>query len=92
RYCSSLTEIDLSGFDTSKVTNAKDIFVGCNNLKKWIVNASWPVELEGAIPAPTAENEMWWSTRDGRWMSTREIRDRGPVADTYTSAEPGSST
>lgn len=92
RYCSNLKEIDLSGFDTSRVTNMKDMFVGCNNLKKWTVNASWPVELEGAIPEPTAENEMWWSARDGRWMSTQEIRDRGPVADTYTNAGPGSAT
>ena len=86
RCCECLESLDLSSFDAALVTNTKDMFAGCNRLKKWIVNASWPVELEGAIPAPTAKNEMWWSARDGRWMSVREIRDRGPVADTYTSA------
>ena len=33
-YCSSLTNINLSNFNTQNVTDMKDMFKGCNSLKK----------------------------------------------------------
>ena len=32
--CSSLSNLNLSNLNTQKVTNMKDIFKGCNSLKK----------------------------------------------------------
>ena len=83
--CSKLRKLDLSGFDTSQVTRVNDMFEGCDSLKCLMTSASWPVNLYGAIPNPTAKNGMWWSKRDGTWLTVDEIRARGPVADTYTS-------
>ncbi|EPE5825249.1 BspA family leucine-rich repeat surface protein [Listeria monocytogenes] len=34
KYCSSLTELDVSGLDTSAVTNMTEMFYGCNALKE----------------------------------------------------------
>ncbi len=34
KYCSSLTELDVSGLDTSEVTNMTEMFYGCNALKE----------------------------------------------------------
>ena len=37
--CNSLTNIDLSNFNTQNVTNMSDMFYGCNSLiKKYIIN------------------------------------------------------
>jgi len=33
-YCSSLTNIDLSNFNTQNVTNMRDMFCFCSSLKK----------------------------------------------------------
>ncbi len=83
--CTRLKSLDLSGFDTSQVTDVKNIFEACLSLEIWKVPATWPVHLDGAIPKPRAENGMWWSERDGVWLTVDQIRARGPVADTYTS-------
>ena len=32
--CSSLTNIDLSNFNTQNVTNMEDMFYGCSSLKR----------------------------------------------------------
>lgn len=85
--CCKLRSLDLSSIDASKLTNTKDMFKRCFSLERLVVPESWPVGSEGAIPTPTAENGMWWSTSDGRWMTVEEIRDRGPVEDTYTNVE-----
>ena len=90
--CYSLKSLDLSGFDTSRVKDMSRMFAYCKRLGKWSVNESWPVELEGAIPEPTAENDKWWSEREGKWLTVGDIRRRGPVADTYTNVETGSET
>ena len=34
RYCSSLKEINLSSFNTNKVTNMSDMFYECSSLKE----------------------------------------------------------
>ncbi|MBQ1840843.1 MAG: BspA family leucine-rich repeat surface protein, partial [Atopobiaceae bacterium] len=85
--CCKLRSLDLSSIDASKLTNTKDMFKRCFSLERLVVPESWPVGSEGAIPTPTAENGMWWSMSDGRWMTVEEIRDRGPVEDTYTNVE-----
>ena len=36
--CSSLTNINLSNFNTSNVTNISHMFSGCSNLKKENIN------------------------------------------------------
>ena len=33
-YCSSLTNLDLSNFNTQNVTNISEMFYFCNSLKK----------------------------------------------------------
>ena len=38
--CSSLTSIDLSGFDTSKVTSMNNMFNGCSNLRILAISGS----------------------------------------------------
>ena len=48
----------------------------------------WPVSYEGALPRATNERGVWWSHRDGAWMSKEEIVSRGKVADTYTTDGP----
>ena len=83
--CTRLKSLDLSSFDTSQVTDAKSVFETCLSLETCKVSATWPVHLDGAIPKPTAKNGMWWSERDGVWLTVDQIRARGPIADTYTS-------
>lgn len=90
--CKNLVSIDLSGFDTSQVTEMLCMFKGCAGLERWTVPATWPIKLEGAIPDPTNKSGTWWSERDGRWMTSSQIRERGPVADTFTSTKPSSRT
>ena len=86
--CWYLREVDLSSFDASNVTEMRGMFRKCGRLERWTVPATWPVGLEGAIPEPTGDNGMWWSELAGAWMTVDEIRARGPMADTFTSAQP----
>lgn len=39
--CSSLTSLDLSGFDTSKVTNMGDMFISCSILSNLTLGNDW---------------------------------------------------
>ena len=41
--CSSLTNLNLSGFDTSAVTNMYEMFYGCSNIRNIIVSADFNV-------------------------------------------------
>lgn len=81
--CRNLQSIDLSGCDTSRVRSLYNVFDCCRSLKHWSVNETWPIRAERAIPTPTAANGKWWSVRARRWMSVAEIRERGPIADSY---------
>ena len=81
--CRNLQSIDLSGCDTSRVRYLYNIFDSCRSLKHWAVNETWPIRVEDAIPTPTAANGKWWSERARRWMSVDEIRERGPIADSF---------
>ena len=37
-YCTSLTSLDLSNFDTSQVTNMDGMFIGCESLRDIKIN------------------------------------------------------
>ena len=43
--CKSLTQLDLSNFDTSKVTNVIYMFYGCGNLVTIYVSNEWSINL-----------------------------------------------
>ena len=42
--CTSLTSLDLSGFNTSKVTNMNQLFYPCSSLKTIYVGSGWSTE------------------------------------------------
>ena len=44
KNCSSLTELDLSSFNTKKVTIMSSLFSGCSNLKTIYVGDNWSVD------------------------------------------------
>ena len=84
--CSSLRTLKLPEAHIDRGRTSFDyLFDGCNSLERWDAPASWPVYRLGAVPEPTADCGMWWSTHDQAWLTVGEIRRRGPVADTYTS-------
>jgi len=89
--CSKLASIDLSGLDTSSVTDMDFMFSGCSKLASFSIPATWPVDTEGALPAPTAASGKWFSTKARRWFTNEQIASgRKGIADTYASRDPRS--
>ena len=84
-----MTELDLSGWDTSHVSGTEKMFDGCTSLAKVTVGTGY--ETSKGFPAATASGGRWWSERDARWYTVNEIQSsRGGIADTYLNwgAEP----
>ena len=48
--CSNLTELDLSGLNTSNVTNMSYLFADCNSLKTVYVGDQWSTASAGGFP------------------------------------------
>ena len=45
QFCDNLKSVDLSGFNTAKVTNMTRLFWGCNNLESVFVGDGWNTSL-----------------------------------------------
>ena len=87
--CSALASLDVSGWDTSSVTYMGDMFSGCSTLFSFKVGAKYDTSIDGAVPAATASNGKWWSTKAQKWFTPEQIAsERSGVADTYANAEP----
>jgi hypothetical protein len=56
-----MTELDMSSFDTSKVTSAKNMFVGCAVLSKVTIGEkfNW-VGTNGYLPAQSNDGDNKW--------------------------------
>ena len=54
--CSSLTELDISGFDPSKVTSTNQMFRGCTNLDAIYTTADW-----SAVALIATSNSMFYN-------------------------------
>ena len=83
-HCESLEDLDLTVSTTPPVEKTKYLFRGCTSIKRWQVSEAWPVRYD-TIPMPASECGMWWSTREQGWMTVRQIVERGPAADVFTS-------
>ena len=86
--CSSLASLDLSGFDTTSVTEKNDILSGASSLVCVSVGKKTHVQL----PAYKVNNHFdWYSKTDRKWYSADEIyASRFGIADTYMKTEPSS--
>ena len=47
--CSSLTALDIRGFNTEKVKRMNNIFEGCSNLKFVTVGMKWMIQDEDVV-------------------------------------------
>ena len=83
-HCESLEDLDLTVSATPPAEKTGYLFRACTSIRRWRVSEAWPVRHD-TIPAPTAECGMWWSTRKQTWMTVRQIIERGPAADVFTS-------
>ena len=91
--CSSLKTLRLPKvLGSARMDTFSQLFDGCSALECWRAPKSWPVEIPAAIPQPTADCGMWWSTRNQKWMKVEQICRRGPVPDTYTNRPAGVAT
>ena len=61
-YCSSLTSLDLSGWDTGNVTNMSSMFYGCKSLNKISFGSNWNIKL-GKESFPSSYSD-WIKTKD----------------------------
>ena len=82
-HCESLEDLDLTVSKVPPVEKTRYLFRECTSIKRWEVSEAWPVRHD-TIPAPTSERDMWWSTREQRWMAVWQIVERGPAADVFT--------
>ena len=81
--CSHLKELDLSGRDTSSVTQAHGMLDGCTGLASFSVGPGYRI---GQFPDPANGQGLWWSTAESAWYDKRAILHRGPACRTPTSA------
>ena len=75
--CNALTSLDLSSFDTGKVTNMTDLLAACNSLERIDLGAGF--KWVGQSCYPPAGN--WGSVSTGKAYSEKEIPTG--VADAY---------
>ena len=84
-HCESLEDLDLTVSAMPPIKKTGYLFRGCTSIKRWEVSEAWPVRHD-TIPTPTSECDMWWSTREQRWMTVWQIVERGPAADIFANA------
>jgi surface protein len=84
-HCESLEDLDLTVSVMPPAEKTEYLFRNCASIKRWKVSDAWPVRHD-TIPAPTSECDMWWSTREQRWMTVWQIVERGPAADIFANA------
>ena len=86
--CSSLSSLDLSGLDTSKVTDMGFMFSDCSALTSLTVGEGCGDVLSAERHTDLPEgagNRGWYSTRNRRWFTQAELSSgRQGIADTYT--------
>ena len=97
--CSSLTSLDLSSFDTLELSGVAETntFDGCSSLSSITVGVKCggittgrSLAFEARHYSSETRHERWFSARDRRWFTVREISsDRQGIADTYTTYETG---
>lgn len=83
-HCESLEDLDLTVSTMPPAEKTKYLFRGCTSIKRWEVSEAWPVGYD-TIPEPTSAYDEWWSEREQRWMTERQIIKRGPASDVFTS-------
>ena len=54
--CTALTELDMTGFDPSSLTNANYLFGACSALEVILVDADWTLPKSGLSGAATFYN------------------------------------
>jgi len=80
--CSSLTEIDLSGFDISQVEIICDMFCGCHSLTTIYGNSSWCCDdsedmfagctsLRGAVPYDESKTDASMANPETGYFTIR---------------------
>ena len=83
--CSSLGSLDLSSFDTSKVTDMLNMFEGCSGLRTVVLGAAFSFRhFYDSLPTPQGENltGKWLSSADGKAYAPEVVPNN--VAATYT--------
>ncbi len=86
-YCLSLTSLDLSGFDTGALEYTDNMFNDCASLER--VTLGEKVVKLGMLPESEVKGHAnWYSSDEGKWMTSSEIAGRLGTADTYSKEEP----
>ena len=76
--CASLTSLDLSGWDTSKVTNMQAKYYGCNKLKELTLGTKYKfVGTNAMLPTPSS---TYIPLADGNWYDTKDWKAYTPTA------------
>ncbi len=87
--CSSLTSLDLSGFDTAKVTGMWYMFSNCTSLSSVALGPGFSFKGAQAYVQCTLPEKDWVAASDGRHYTARQIaEEREFIADTYTVFSP----
>lgn len=86
--CTSLRSVNFAGSGFGPRYGFANMFCGCEALESLSYDESFPAWQKEALPTPTADNGMWWSAIDGKWMSVDKIVARGACADTLTNHIP----
>ena len=87
--CTSLSALDLSNFDTAKVTDLWSMFSGCTSLTRVTLGAGFTFFGANSAVQCTLPDRYWAAASDGRYYTARQIaEDREFIADTYTVFSP----
>lgn len=84
--CKSLEELDMSNWDTSKVTNSSYIFLDASKLQKLSVGSKVTSSILANLPAPSSEyiagaDGKWYSESTGMGYASKDIPEK--TADSY---------